>query len=190
MTDRAQLFRDPHSNKMFHDLHSASAVIANYAVLYGALAIFLLIYFESFGAPLPAESALVAASLLASKGELNLSHVIAGAIAGAILGDTTGFVIGRFGGRRLIMKYGSKVGLTEERFSRFEAVVDRRGVVAVIFARFIFGLRQLNGLIAGSAGMPLSRFLVANSIGAVLWSLVWIGGAHFLVSTLHDFRLK
>jgi membrane protein DedA with SNARE-associated domain len=169
---------------MLHDLEHVSTLITHYAELYGALAIFVMIYFESFGAPLPAESAMVAGTVLASKGELQISHVVAGAIAGAILGDTTGYLIGRFGGRALIAKWGPKVGLTEKRFSRFEAEFEKRGIYAVIFARFLFGLRQLNGIIAGSAGMAWPRFLLANAVGAILWVGLWTGGARLLGAAL------
>lgn len=169
---------------MFHDLHAASNVIAHYAATYGALAIFVMIYFESFGVPLPAESALVAGALLAAKGNLAFSHVVAGAIAGAILGDTTGYLIGRYGGRALIHKWGARVGLTEERFARFENGFGKRGIYAVIFARFVFGFRQLNGLIAGSAGMPFLRFFFANCLGAVLWTSAWTGGARLFGAAL------
>lgn len=83
-----------------------------YIAAYGALALFVIVYFESFGAPLPGESALIASSLLALHGTLNIEAVLIAVFIGAVLGDCTGYLIGRFGGRRLILRYGHLVKLT------------------------------------------------------------------------------
>src|SRR5919108_5308906 len=87
---------------------------------YGALAIFLIIYFESFGAPVPGETGVIAASLLASQGELSIAAVFIAVLAGAILGDSTGYLIGRFGGRRVLEYLGPYVKLTPERLTAVE----------------------------------------------------------------------
>src|SRR5919112_2089784 len=73
---------------------------------YGALALFLIIYFESFGAPLPGESALIASALLATRGDLIIAHVFLAAWFGGVLGDSTGYLIGHFGGRLIFQRYG------------------------------------------------------------------------------------
>ncbi len=40
-------------------------------------------------------------------------------------------------------------------------------------ARFIDGLRQVNGLVAGTAGVEWRRFLTFNILGALLWVGTW-----------------
>ena len=115
---------------------------------YGAFALLLIIYFESFGAPLPGESALVAASLLAVRGDLAIEHVFLAAWIGGVLGDSTGYLIGRFGGRLLLQRFGHLVKLTPERLGHFEALARKRGFLMVMTARFVVVLRQLNGLVA------------------------------------------
>ena len=150
---------------------------------YGAWALLIILYFESFGVPLPGESALIAAALLATRGYLEVEHVFLAAWTGAVLGDSTGYLIGRFGGRRLLRRFGPSVKLTPERLTHLETMAQTRGFLMVLTARFIVVLRQLNGLIAGSVGMPWGRFVVANALGAALWAGLWSFGVYFFTDT-------
>ncbi|WP_201834619.1 DedA family protein [Microvirga zambiensis] len=145
---------------------------------YGAFAVFFTIYFESFGVPLPGESALIAASLLAVRGDLAIEHVFLAAWLGGVLGDSTGYMIGRFGGRVLLQRFGSLVKLTPERLANVETMARKRGFIMVLTARFVVVLRQLNGLVAGSVGMPWSHFVIANALGALLWAGFWTFGPY------------
>ncbi|OZI77771.1 DedA family protein [Bordetella genomosp. 12] len=151
---------------------------------YGAWALFVCVYLESMGVPVPGESAVIASSLLARHGEMSLPALLAAVFAGAVLGDCTGYAIGRYGGRRLLSRYGHLVKLTPERLARLEAAFRQRGVYLVMVARFVVVLRQLNGLIAGSAGMPFPRFLAANVIGALAWTAVWGAGPYLVADVL------
>jgi membrane protein DedA with SNARE-associated domain len=146
---------------------------------YGVLAIFVIIYFESFGAPLPGETGLIAASLLAVRGDIEPVPLFLAAAAGAVLGDTTGYLIGRYGGRRLLQRFGHLVKLTPERLAKVEDLVRRHGAIVVFGARFVVLLRQLNGLVAGSMAMPWTHFVVANALGAVAWAGVWVFGPYY-----------
>ncbi|MGO4574073.1 DedA family protein [Microvirga sp. 2TAF3] len=148
-------------------------------VAYGVLALFVILYFESFGVPLPGESALIIASLLAARGDLAIGHVFLASWLGAVFGDSTGYLIGRFGGRPVLRRFGYLVKLTPERLFHLEALAQKRGFFMVLTARFIVVLRQLNGLIAGSVGMPWHHFVVANAIGAALWAGLWSFGPYF-----------
>ncbi len=152
-----------------------------YIAAYGAWALFVIVYLESFGAPLPGESALIASSLLALRGTLHIEAVLLAVFVGAVLGDCTGYAIGHFGGRRLLTRYGYLVKLTPERLETFEKQFDAKGIYLVATARFVVLLRQLNGIIAGSMRMNFWHFLAANTIGAAGWTLVW-GLGPYLVS--------
>lgn len=160
-------------------VHEGAAWIEGAVGAYGAIALFLILYGESFGLPLPGESALIAASLLASRGDLPVGHVFLAAWAGGVLGDSTGYLIGRYGGRRLIRRFGALVKLTPERLSRLEDTARRRGFLMVMTARFVVVLRQLNGLVAGSIAMPWPHFAVANALGAALWAALWSLGPYY-----------
>jgi membrane protein DedA with SNARE-associated domain len=149
-----------------------------YVAAYGALALFAIVYLESLGAPLPGESALVAAAALAVRGDLSVVHVLLAAFSGAVLGDSTGYLIGRVGGRPLLMRFGPRVGLTPERYARFSKLMRRRGAWVVMTARFVVVLRQLNGLLAGAMMMPWPVFAAANAAGAALWTGAWVLGVY------------
>src|SRR5690348_9266024 len=146
---------------------------------YGVWAIGLLIMLEDFGIPVPGETILIAGAVYAGAGRLNVLAVgVVGFIA-AIIGDNIGFAIGHFGGRALALRWGKYVFLTEERLNKAESFFDRRGAIVITFARFVEGLRQANGIIAGITGMHWLRFLIFNAIGAALWVGTWITIGYF-----------
>lgn len=161
--------------------------IEHVIVLYGAFAVFLVIYGESFGLPLPGESGLIAASFLAVRDDLDIQHVFVAAFLGAVAGDSTGFLIGHFGGRQLLLSYGGKIGLTPERLDRVEAQARQKGFLMVLTARFIVVLRQLNGLVAGSVGMKWLHFAAANILGAALWAGLWTLGPYYFTDAFKRF---
>ena len=154
-------------------IEHALSLVEPWIAAYGALALFLAIYGESFGLPLPGESALVAGSVLAARGDLPIIAVALAGWSAAVLGDSTGYLIGWLGGRSLLLRFGPSIGLTAERFERVVAQFHRYGFMVVLLARFVVILRQFNGLVAGTLSMPLVRFVPANAIGAGLWVAVW-----------------
>jgi membrane protein DedA with SNARE-associated domain len=162
-------------------LREAASFVEPYVSLYGVVALFVIIYLESLGAPLPGESALIASSVMAASGEdFSIVQMFMAVWAAAVLGDCTGYAIGRIGGRPLLQRYGWVIRLTPERLSDLEELFRKRGAIIVVGARFVVLLRQLNGLIAGSVAMPWRSFLTANVLGAALWSAVWCFGPYYL----------
>ncbi len=157
---------------------------------YGVWAIALLIMVEDFGIPVPGETILIAGAVYAGAGRLNIVAVgIAGFIA-AIIGDNIGFAIGHFGGRALALRWGKYVFLTEERLVKAEHFFEEHGGKIITIARFIEGLRQANGIIAGISGMHWRRFLAFNALGAALWvgtwvSLGYLAGSH--ITTIYHY---
>jgi membrane protein DedA with SNARE-associated domain len=160
-------------------------LIDKYVAAYGAAAIFVVVCLESFGAPLPGETGVIAAALLAVRGDLSIAAVFIAVFCGAVAGDSTGYLIGRFGGRHLLERFGPYVKLTPERLAAFEAQFARKGFYLVMVARFVPLLRQLNGLIAGAMNMPWHRFIVAQAIGALLWTSVYTLGPYFFTELFH-----
>ena len=98
------------------------------------------------------------------------------------MGDNIGYAIGYFGGRRLLLQYGRYVFLNRHRLRKLETFFDKYGNKVVAISRFIAGLRQFNGIIAGMGKMKWSKFVFFNFIGAVLWVLFWSSSAYFLGS--------
>jgi membrane protein DedA with SNARE-associated domain len=160
-------------------LHTLEPTLNNY----GYLAVAGLVLLEDFGVPVPGETVLILAAVYAGAGRLNVWLVGIIAYLAAVAGDNIGFAIGRFGGGALLERYGRYILLTPERMARAGAFFDRQGGKIVVIARFVEGLRQANGIIAGIAEMHWARFLAFNALGAALWVALWtcvgyFSGAH------------
>jgi membrane protein DedA with SNARE-associated domain len=166
------------------DLHDALGVVTPYLDRYGYAAVVGALLLESLGLPLPGETTLIAGAALAAAGDLHLMPLLACAWLAAVVGDNLGYAIGRFGGRRLIVRYGAGIGITEDRFARVEAFFHRFGGGIVLIARFFVVVRQLNGLVAGTVGMGWWRFLTCNALGAALWVGAWGFGVYYFGQTL------
>jgi membrane protein DedA with SNARE-associated domain len=139
---------------------------------WGYPAIFAALALDTMGVPAPAAAIMVAAGIGAARQDLSLWLVAVLAIAGAAVGSQLGFLIGRLGGRMLL----SRLPLSPQRLAAVERSYDRWGVLFVLVAPFADGLRQLNGIVAGSMAMPWWRYTVASSTGNTLWVGVWVGG--------------
>lgn len=137
---------------------------------YGYAVVFVGVFLENTGLPVPGETALLAGAALSRSGPLSLPWVIATAVVGAILGDNLGFLIGRRGGRALVERFGARLGLTSARLSQFDRFFDRHGPKTVFIARFVTGLRVFGAVLAGTSGLPWGRFLIYNASGAVAWA--------------------
>ncbi|RZU36576.1 membrane protein DedA with SNARE-associated domain [Streptomyces sp. BK022] len=156
---------------------------------YGYWAVGAVVFLEDFGVPAPGETILLAAGVYAGAGRLNIVAVASIAFAAAVLGDNVGYVIGRTGGRAFVERWGRYILLTPKRFEAAEAFFRRHGGKIVTVARFVEGLRQANGIIAGTTGMPWPRFLAFNALGAALWvglwsSLAYLAGSH--ITAVYD----
>ncbi|TDU90560.1 membrane protein DedA with SNARE-associated domain [Kribbella voronezhensis] len=135
------------------------------------LVVGLVIGVESMGVPLPGETTLVAAALLASQGNLNIYFVIGAAATGAIIGDSIGYFIGRKAGRSLFERLGRRFHhFSEDRIAKAEKYFHRYGVWTVFFGRFVALLRIFAGPMAGMLRMSYPRFLAANAAGGIAWS--------------------
>jgi membrane protein DedA with SNARE-associated domain len=156
-------------------LHSLEPTLNNY----GYLAVAGFVFLEDFGVPVPGETVLVLGAVYAGAGRLSVWLVGLLGFCAAVLGDNVGFAIGHFGGRRLIERYGRYIFLTPERFEKAQGFFERHGGKIIIVARFIEGLRQANGIIAGTTGLHWAKFLFFNSIGAALWVGVWTSIGYF-----------
>ena len=136
----------------------------------GYLLLFLLVMVESSGVPIPGETALIAASVLASQGKLKIELVIACAALGAIIGDNIGYWIGHKGARRLLLRPGP---FQRERLRVLdvgEPFFERHGPKAVFFGRFVLGLRVWASWLAGANRMPWRSFLFWNACGGIAWA--------------------
>ena len=167
------------------DPHPANSLrtLTHFFTNHGLPLLFAVVMLESFGIPLPGETALIAFGVLASQGHYSIVEVIAVAAAGAIIGDNLGYaLIGRLGGRRLFerTRYGRRYA---DRFlPEAERLMAKHGGKVVFFGRFISILRFTAAWAAGIARMPWWRFLFWNAAGGICWAtavglVAYYGGA-------------
>jgi membrane protein DedA with SNARE-associated domain len=149
---------------------------------HGLPLLFAAVAIESFGIPVPGETALIAIGILASRGHYSIVIVIVVAAAAAIVGDNLGFwLIGRRGGHALVARYPWVERRSRHVLPRAEALMARYGGRAVFFGRFVSVLRETIAWVAGFAGMPWPRFLFWNAFGGIVWAtgvglLAYFGG--------------
>jgi membrane protein DedA with SNARE-associated domain len=145
--------------------------MTNFVTDHGLPLLFLVVMVESFGIPLPGETALIAFGVLASEGHYSIASVIAVAAAGAIVGDNLGYwLIGRVGGRALFARWHWLSQYSDRVLPRTESLMARYGGAAVFFGRFVAILRYTVAWVAGLSRMPWWRFLFWNAAGAVCWA--------------------
>jgi membrane protein DedA with SNARE-associated domain len=144
---------------------------------YGYWAVALLLLLENIGVPVvPGEFAMIGGAIFAGTGRAGLNVVVVAVVsfAASVAGAEIGYLIGRFAGRELILHYGRYVMIKPHHLDRAEAIVDRYGGLVVFIARFIVGLREANGIIAGITEMRWLTFTIYNVIGAAAWVATWV----------------
>ncbi len=145
--------------------------------------LFLIVMGESSGLPVPGETGLITAGVLASQGNLNIAVVIPVAAAAAIVGDNIGYVIGRKGGRWILERPGRFSRQRREVLRVGEPFFERHGPKAVFFGRFVLGLRVWASWLAGATRMPWHSFVIWNALGGIVWATVIGLIAYFLGSS-------
>jgi membrane protein DedA with SNARE-associated domain len=131
---------------------------------------FALIAIETMGIPVPGETALITAGIVASRGRLEIEAVIAIAAAAAILGDNVGFAIGRKLGRRLLTAPGPLLHHRRRVIAVGEPFFDRHGPKAVFLGRWVTGLRITAAWMAGVTRMSWPTFVFWNALGGIAWA--------------------
>lgn len=141
---------------------------------WGYVAVFVVVMIESFGIPVPGETMLIAAALYAgATGRLDIVLVVAVSTLAAIVGDNLGYVVGRYGGYRLLTRHGHKVRLDDGRIKIGRLMFLRHGASLVFWGRFVSVLRTYAAFLAGTNQMPWRRFAAANLAGALVWSCAY-----------------
>jgi membrane-associated protein len=136
----------------------------------GYLILFALVGAESIGVPVPGETALITAGVLAHHGQFNIELVIAIAAAAAIVGDNVGYLIGRSGGRRLLERPGLLERHRHAVLAKGEPFFARHGPKAVFLGRWVAGLRIAAAWLAGINRMRWPTFVFWNALGGIAWA--------------------
>jgi membrane-associated protein len=136
----------------------------------GYAAVFAFVAIETMGVPVPGETALIAAALLAHHGQMDIVVVVLVAAAAAILGDNVGFAIGRRVGRRVFAAPGPLHSHRMAVLERGEPFFERHGAKAVFLGRWVAGLRIASAWLAGMNRMRWRVFLPWNALGGFVWA--------------------
>ena len=146
-------------------------LVTHFFTDHGLPLLFVVVMIESFGIPLPGETALIAFGVLASQGHYSIEWVIAVAATGAIVGDNLGYwLIGRLGGRALFRRWDWLSRYSDRVLPRAEALMARHGGKTVFFGRFISILRFTVAWVAGLSRMKWWRFLFWKAAGGIVWA--------------------
>ncbi len=152
---------------------------------YPAVALFVMI--ESSGIPFPGETMLLLASFYAGAShQLQIPIVIACAALGAIVGDNIGYLVGRTGGRAIVVRFGKYVFIKPEHLDRAEVYFANHGNKTVFFGRFIAVLRAWAAFLAGVNHMHWRTFLFYNAAGGILWATTFGTLGYVAGRYLHD----
>jgi membrane protein DedA with SNARE-associated domain len=146
----------------------------------GYAAVFALIAVETMGIPVPGETALIGAALLAHDGQMDIVWLVALAAAAAIIGDNVGFAIGRKGGRKLFARPGPFHHHRMKVLEHGEPFFARHGPKAVFLGRWVSGLRIASAWLAGMNKMDWPTFLFWNALGGIAWAVSIGLGVYFL----------
>src|SRR5213082_2614697 len=155
------------------DPHPANSLrtLTHFFTSHGLPLLFVVVMLESFGIPLPGETALIAFGVLASQGNYRIEWVIVVAAAAAIIGDNLGYwLIGRWGGRELFDRWRWSRSYADRVLPRAEELVRKHGGKVVFFGRFIAILRFTAAWIAGLGRMHWLYFLFWNAAGGIAWA--------------------
>jgi membrane protein DedA with SNARE-associated domain len=141
---------------------------------YGVWTVAAFIALESIGLPLPAEAALIAAAFFAARThDIGIWSLIGAGIVAAIVGEMVGFWIGRRFGHQVLMRYGARVGFTEERIRIGQWLFVRYGGRFVFIARFLPFLRNIAAVLAGTNSMAQHSFYFASATAAAAWIITY-----------------
>jgi membrane protein DedA with SNARE-associated domain len=140
----------------------------------GLLGVFLLMVAENLFPPIPSEVIMSLAGFTAAQGKLSLTGVIIAGIAGAVVGNGIWYELARLYGavrtRAWLHRFGRYVGLTGSEVDQAEAVMRRKGPVAVFIGRFMPGVRTAISVPAGLIELPRHVFYVWTTLGTAIWT--------------------
>jgi membrane protein DedA with SNARE-associated domain len=154
-------------------MHFSVDTLQHLLSTWGYLAVFLFVAVESTGIPFPGETMLITAAAYAGAGHLQIQYVIAAAALGAITGDNLGYLVGRTGGRDIVLRYGKYIRVDQAKLDAAERFFARHGDKTVFLGRFVAVLRAWAAFLAGLNRMHWAKFFVFNAAGGITWSVLY-----------------
>jgi membrane protein DedA with SNARE-associated domain len=147
---------------------------------YGNIALFGLLVLGIVGAPVPDETLLLFAGVLAGRGSLAPVGTYAAAIGGAVSGITVSYLLGRGAGMTVVHRYGHYLHIETENLDHARASFHRIGKWLLMFGYFIPGVRHFTALMAGAVALEPATFAGFAYTGACLWSVSFVSLGWYL----------
>jgi membrane protein DedA with SNARE-associated domain len=144
------------------------SLVASYIEHFSYLGLFVVLLLCGLGLPMPEDVALLAGGYLAHRGITRYPITLVVALVGVVAGDNSLFFLGRHFGTSLVRYFGIGRPGTQLQIERIREFMNRHGHRAILYARFLAGLRALVYVTAGSFGVPPSRFLIYDLAGALI----------------------
>jgi membrane protein DedA with SNARE-associated domain len=151
---------------------------------YGLAVVFAVVGLQALGVPLPGTTVLIAAALYAGTSQgLPIAGVIAAGALGALLGTAGGFALGRWRGERVLVAVGRRLRQDSARIHALRGEFAAHAGTWLFIGRWVTGLRNVTGLLAGSSGMVTGRFVVLAAASSLVWAIInglgyyWFGNA-------------
>lgn len=138
----------------------------------GYAGIFYLMTLDSLMVPLGSEAIMTLAGVLASEGKFNFWLIFIVALVASLIGSSVSWLIGKYGGRKFLEKYGKYVLIRKKDIERGDQFFQKHGEGAVMFGRVIPLVRTYISLPAGIALMPFRRFIIFTTIGSAAFILI------------------
>lgn len=168
--------------------------------LYGAvgyLGVFVAMAIESAMIPLPSELILPFAGFLVwdqsaieplTKGSWNFWIVVVVATLGNTAGSLVAYAIGARGGRPFLERYGRYILISPHEIELADRFFQKYGAATAFFSRLLPVVRTFISFPAGVARMPLGKFIVYSTLGALPWSILLVYAGEQLGSRWQDIR--
>lgn len=149
-------------------------------VHYGYAGLFTTMLIGILALPLPVETILVLAGVLAGRGKFSIVLVALSALAGCLSGISLSYLVGLTAGAKLLTRYGRYVRLTPEYVERAHNWFQTTGEWILLFAYFVTGIRHLAGLFAGMSRLEYRTFALFAYLGGTLWVTVFLSLGYIL----------
>ena len=154
------------------------------------LILFVSLILEFAALPLPGETMMVVAGIMAYNNHGSYIGMIVASALGTVLGMQFSYEVGRRLGTKAVDKYGSYIGLTPYRMTKAAEFFNRFGNIVIVIAYFLPGVRHILGYFSGISRINAKRFHVYSTVGGILWVVVFITLGYVLgPSAPHAFKL-
>lgn len=143
---------------------------------------------DSFSLPIPSEVLLPLGGALAHQGRFNFWLLLLVAVIAQTAGGLIGYLIGRYGGEPLLLRYGRYVLITQSDLEKIHRVFTGTGRWMVLAGRCVPVVRGLICYPAGIAEMNIYRYLIYTAIGSLGWSALLAGLGYALSGSLEKIQ--